>query len=93
MPTRSPPSPTRRWYDPLKKETNLNAPAIKQWIKNGAQPSDTVKNLLQRAVSGQAEGLGQSTGTWWWWWQQSRPCTCTRKFVARASTCPRAMMH
>ncbi|KAF5838519.1 plastid ribosomal protein S16 [Dunaliella salina] len=37
------------WYDPLKKETNLNAPAIKQWLAQGAQPSDTVKALLQKA--------------------------------------------
>jgi small subunit ribosomal protein S16 len=33
----------------LRKETNLNAPAIKKWLSNGALPSDTVKNLLQRA--------------------------------------------
>ena len=39
----------RRWYDPLKKETNLNAPALKKWLANGAQPSDTVKALLQKA--------------------------------------------
>ena len=32
-----------RWYDPLKKETNLKAPEIKKWLANGAQPSDTVK--------------------------------------------------
>ncbi len=38
-----------RWYDPLKKETNLNAPAIKKWLSNGALPSDTVKSLLQKA--------------------------------------------
>ncbi|KIZ03043.1 30S ribosomal protein S16 [Monoraphidium neglectum] len=37
------------WYDPLKKETNLNAPAIKQWLSTGAQPSDTVRNLLKKA--------------------------------------------
>eukprot|EP00879_Flechtneria_rotunda_P001781 GHRR01001945.1.p1 GENE.GHRR01001945.1~~GHRR01001945.1.p1 ORF type:complete len:128 (+),score=20.73 GHRR01001945.1:175-558(+) len=37
------------WYDPLKKETNLNAPAIKKWLTNGAQPSDTVKTLLKKA--------------------------------------------
>jgi small subunit ribosomal protein S16 len=37
------------WYDPLKKETNLNAPAIKKWLSNGAQPSETVTSLLQRA--------------------------------------------
>ena len=38
-----------RWYDPLKKETNLNAPSIKKWLSNGAQPSDTVRSLLQKA--------------------------------------------
>lgn len=37
------------WYDPLKKETNLNAPAIKKWIGNGALPSDTVRTLLKKA--------------------------------------------
>lgn len=37
------------WYDPLRKETNLNAPAIKKWLGNGAQPSDTVRNLLKKA--------------------------------------------
>jgi ribosomal protein S16 len=40
---------TRRWYDPLKKETNLKAPEIKKWLANGAQPSETVKNLLKKA--------------------------------------------
>lgn len=29
------------WYDPLRKETNLNAPAIKKWLSTGALPSDT----------------------------------------------------
>lgn len=37
------------WYDPLKKETNLNAPAIKKWVANGALPSDTVRTLLKKA--------------------------------------------
>jgi small subunit ribosomal protein S16 len=37
------------WYDPLRKETNLNAPAIKKWLGNGAQPSETVRNLLKKA--------------------------------------------
>lgn len=37
------------WYDPLKKETNLNAPAIKTWLSKGAQPSETVENLLKKA--------------------------------------------
>jgi hypothetical protein len=38
-----------RWYDPLKKETQLNAPAIKKWLGNGALPSDTVRSLLKKA--------------------------------------------
>lgn len=37
------------WYDPLKKETNLDAPAIKAWLGKGAQPSETVENLLKKA--------------------------------------------
>ncbi|KAK9824395.1 hypothetical protein WJX72_009969 [[Myrmecia] bisecta] len=38
------------WYDPLRKETNLNAPAIKKWLAVGAQPSETVGNLLKKAM-------------------------------------------
>lgn len=35
--------------DPLRKETSLNAPAIKKWLQVGAQPSETVTNLLKKA--------------------------------------------
>ncbi len=45
------------WYDPLKKETNLNAPAIKQWLSVGAQPSDTVRNLLKKAYVIQPDNI------------------------------------
>lgn len=38
------------WHDPIKKETNLNAPAIKKWISHGAQPSETVGHLLKKAM-------------------------------------------
>jgi Ribosomal protein S16 len=38
------------WYDPLRKETNLNAPSIKKWLDIGAQPSRTVENLLKKAM-------------------------------------------
>ena len=38
------------WYDPLKKETSLNAPAIKKWVEVGAIPSQTVGNLLKKAM-------------------------------------------
>jgi small subunit ribosomal protein S16 len=37
------------WYDPLKKETNLNGPSIRKWLTQGAQPSDTVRDLLKKA--------------------------------------------
>ena len=37
------------WYDPLLKETNLNAPAIKKWLSVGALPSQTVESLLRKA--------------------------------------------
>lgn len=47
----SPPAPQYLgWYDPLKKEANLNAPAIKKWLAVGAQPSDTVGVLLKKAM-------------------------------------------
>jgi hypothetical protein len=38
------------YYDPLRKETNLNAPAIKKWLALGAQPSETVGRLLAKAM-------------------------------------------
>ena len=38
------------YYDPLRKETNLNAPAIKKWLALGAQPSETVGRLLSKAM-------------------------------------------
>lgn len=38
------------WHDPLKKETNLNAPAIKQWLSVGATPSETVNSILRKAM-------------------------------------------
>ena len=38
------------WYDPLKKEANLNAPAIKKWLAVGALPSETVERLLKKAM-------------------------------------------
>ena len=38
------------WYNPLSKETNLNAPSIKKWLSVGAKPSDTVETLLKKAM-------------------------------------------
>ena len=38
------------WYDPMKKEANLNAPAIRKWLSVGALPSETVAGLLKKAM-------------------------------------------
>ncbi|GAB4823939.1 hypothetical protein N2152v2_010985 [Parachlorella kessleri] len=38
------------WYNPIAKEANLNAPAIKKWLSVGAQPTETVANLLKKAM-------------------------------------------
>ena len=38
------------WYDPIAKQSNLNAPAIKAWLAKGAQPSDTVGQLLKKSL-------------------------------------------
>lgn len=38
------------WYDPMKKEANLNAPAIRKWLAVGALPSETVSGLLKKAM-------------------------------------------
>ena len=37
------------WYNPMKKQTSLNAPAIKDWISKGAQPTESVARLLAKA--------------------------------------------
>ena len=38
-------------YDPMTKPSTivLNKEKLEQWIKNGAQPTDTVKSLMKRA--------------------------------------------
>jgi small subunit ribosomal protein S16 len=37
-------------YNPLKEpsEVTIDADKVKEWIKNGAQPTDTVKTLLKK---------------------------------------------
>ena len=32
------------------KQSSLNAPAIKKWLAVGAQPTETVENLLKKAL-------------------------------------------
>ncbi len=36
------------YYNPLTKETKLDAELVTKWIGNGAQPTDTVKALLKK---------------------------------------------
>ena len=38
------------WYNPMTKETYINAQETQKWLENGAQPSDTVHSLLKRAL-------------------------------------------
>lgn len=37
------------FYNPRTKETNLDVPAIVERLKQGAQPTDTVRRLLEKA--------------------------------------------
>ncbi|MGK7917537.1 MAG: 30S ribosomal protein S16 [Prochloraceae cyanobacterium] len=37
------------FYNPRTDETRLNVPAIIQRLKQGAQPTDTVRNILKKA--------------------------------------------
>lgn len=37
------------FYNPRTDETRLNVPEIVRWLQQGAQPTDTVRHILQRA--------------------------------------------
>nr|YP_010897566.1 ribosomal protein S16 [Dysphania botrys]QBO27344.2 ribosomal protein S16 [Dysphania botrys] len=37
------------FYDPIKNQTYLNVPAILNFLEKGAQPTETVYNILKRA--------------------------------------------
>ena len=37
------------FYDPLKETTQLDIPTILKFLRHGAQPTDTVSHILQRA--------------------------------------------
>jgi small subunit ribosomal protein S16 len=52
------------YYNPRSKNLQLNKEAVEKWMKNGAQPSDTVASLLRKAggEAGQAAaGSGRAT--------------------------------
>nr|YP_010118959.1 ribosomal protein S16 [Verbena officinalis]YP_010173983.1 ribosomal protein S16 [Glandularia tenera]YP_010721758.1 ribosomal protein S16 [Verbena brasiliensis]AKZ24346.1 ribosomal protein S16 [Verbena hastata]QQY87217.1 ribosomal protein S16 [Verbena officinalis]QSH89878.1 ribosomal protein S16 [Verbena officinalis]QSJ54648.1 ribosomal protein S16 [Glandularia tenera]UZT28449.1 ribosomal protein S16 [Verbena officinalis] len=37
------------FYDPMKNQTYLNVPLILDFLEKGAQPTETVQNLLKKA--------------------------------------------
>jgi small subunit ribosomal protein S16 len=37
------------FYNPISKEIRVDLPAVEDWMRKGAQPTDTVKTLLQKA--------------------------------------------
>ncbi len=37
------------WYNPRSKEFGFNKEGVEHWLKNGAQPTDSVYNLFVRA--------------------------------------------
>jgi len=39
------------YYNPRSKELKLDREAVEKWIKNGAQPSETVHGLIKRAAA------------------------------------------
>lgn len=43
------------YYNPRSKDLQLNKEAVEKWMKNGAQPSDTVASLIRKAKAGQAD--------------------------------------
>lgn len=37
------------FYDPIKKQTDLNVPAILYFLERGAQPTETVRDILKQS--------------------------------------------
>ena len=42
------------YYNPRSKELKLNKEAVTKWIKQGAQPSETVADLIRKAEAAAA---------------------------------------
>ncbi|MBX9878238.1 MAG: 30S ribosomal protein S16 [Candidatus Obscuribacterales bacterium] len=38
------------YYNPKSKELKVNKEAVSKWIKNGAQPTETVASLIKKAA-------------------------------------------
>jgi len=37
------------FYNPISKQSHFDVPKIEKWLKHGAQPTETVANLLKKA--------------------------------------------
>ena len=37
------------FYNPISKQSQFDVPKIEKWLSNGAQPTETVANLLKKA--------------------------------------------
>jgi len=37
------------YYNPRSDETRLDVPALVRWLQNGAQPTETVRRILEKA--------------------------------------------
>jgi small subunit ribosomal protein S16 len=48
------------YYNPQSKDLKINKEAVEKWMKNGAQPSETVASLIKKAEAGQAASTGAS---------------------------------
>jgi small subunit ribosomal protein S16 len=42
------------FYNPRTKETRLDMPAIEEWIRKGAQPTEVVQKLLTKSAAASA---------------------------------------
>ncbi|MBX9666971.1 MAG: 30S ribosomal protein S16 [Candidatus Obscuribacterales bacterium] len=52
------------YYNPRSKELRLDREAVERWMKNGAQPSDTVAGLIRKADAAAAgTAAAQAAGT------------------------------
>ena len=38
------------WYNPLTKETYINAEGVQKWLSDGAEPTETVERLLRKVM-------------------------------------------
>lgn len=51
------------YYNPRSKELRIDREAVDRWMKNGAQPSDTVAGLIKRAAAAADTGAAAAAGT------------------------------